>query len=285
MCVVTLTWQTVLQIQCAEVVHLEPDPHHPQSGAPAPANQTLHRQLVLVRICICAVNIVTLFLSRMRDSAVDSTPQDHLTCAKWEARSRVQSRSAWRHRFRRASTCAPGHPAVRQRVLRTGHGVPRVASSVHVCSGSGCWGVPSWRLDVSSPRLGNQWAKSYLAWRNLGIDNLNFLGPVLAPNVKLTASLVATAGSAMSKSGPWKSRELQRTSGSHFSSILETFDIALKKLKNSKFRLARRLTSPDIDHRFWNMPFWVPGAHPLGVKILGPSIVIHIRISGELAAK
>ena len=38
----------------------------------------------------------------------------------------------------------------------------------------------------------------------------------LALNVKLTASLVATAGSALSKSGPWRSRELQRTSGSHF---------------------------------------------------------------------
>ena len=61
---------------------------------------------------------------------------------------------------------------------------------------------------------------------------MNKIGAVLARNVYLTASLVAMAGSAMSKSSPWKSRELQRTSGSHFSSISETFDIALKKIKN-----------------------------------------------------
>ena len=44
--------------------------------------------------------------------------------------------------------------------------------------------------------------------------------PVLANNVKMTASLVATAGSALLNYPHGTSRELQRRSGTHFSSIL-----------------------------------------------------------------
>ena len=44
-------------MQCVEVVHLKPDPYHPQRGAPAPANQTLHRQLVFILVCMRAVEI------------------------------------------------------------------------------------------------------------------------------------------------------------------------------------------------------------------------------------
>ena len=84
------------------------------------------------------------------------------------------------------------------------------------------------------------------------------LHAVLDAKSSVSSPLVAAAGSALSKSGPWRSPEVWATSGRHFGAM-SIFGLSNKKLINKKPRAGQvpfkksliGAESLDFRARFW----------------------------------